>query len=159
MIDVVSCMAEARQNILSYVNGLLDMDSIKWLRELMSDMNKNVLKTGSDDFAASVWPLYKNVLKFFQEYCDEVTAGSVLVTFYISAVELGIRDENDRVKELPQFLEEVDVDDWGSMGRTNAVLFDMVMCSTMTNKWINPEGAEGIVWAGGLHTLSAVGLM
>lgn len=158
MIDVVSKMATARGELLLFVRDILDDSSMKWLRELMSDINKDVVKEGNDDFAASVWPLYKNALRFFKEYCTEVTPAGILVTFYISAIELGVRSVGDYVESLPQFTDEVDMEDWDLMSMEYAVKYDMVACAMLTKKWVGMED-DVYLWAGGLHTMSALNLI
>lgn len=155
MIDIVKGMESARLELLSYVKGILDADSYIWLRKLMSDINKQTLKTEDDDFASRVWPLFNNCLLFFKEYCTDVTAGSILVTFYIAALELGVREVGDSVEQLKQFTDEVDMEDWDLMNVEYAVRFD-IRTSLIISCGFFDICDDMEIFAGGLHTMMTI---
>lgn len=157
MIDVVSSMAAARGEILTFAKSVLDDSSMKWIRELLSEINKQALR-GDDEFCAKALPLYRNVLRFFNDFCDEVTPGGILATFYISAIELGVRDVGDSCETLQQFVDEVDMEDWNLMDKEYAIKFDIRSSVLLSQKWLGIS-TDSALWAGGLITMNALSII
>lgn len=153
MIDIVKGMEKARNELLTYSKDILDADSYIWLRKLLSDFNRITLREDNYEFTVKIWPLYKNCVKFFKEYCSNVTPGSILVTFYISALELGVRKVGDSVETLAQFVDEVDMEDWDQMSVESARMFDMRTSELLICDRFGAYEGTIEIFAGGLHTM------
>lgn len=153
MLDIVTETSNKRGELLSYVKSKVSESSYIWTRNLLSDITKKVLTLKDDEFAIRVYPLYKNGLKFFTEVCDDVTPGGILLTMYLCALELGIRQVGDQVEKLDEFTAEIDMEDWGLMSVDVAVNFDLYTSTLLISKHSGMKDIVGI-WAGGLHTLN-----
>lgn len=150
MIDIITSTGNKRNEMLSYIKSKVSSDSYIWARNLISDITKKVMALKDDEFTIKVYPLYKNFKRFYTDVCTEVTPGCILLTLYIVAIELGLREVGDSVEQLPEFVDAIDMDDWDRMSYDTAISFDLYVESCIV---ANRFGAgDNEIFACGLHT-------
>ena len=160
MIDIITATSNKRGELLAYIKSRLSNDSYTWARNLVSDITKKIVTIKDDEFTIKAYPFYKNSKKFFEKVCTEVTPGGILLTLYLVAIELGIRDVGDAVEKLPEFLEEIDMEDWSEMNYDAAVTFDLYVSACIINKRVGNENYEdNEIFAAGLHSLGLLDLI
>ena len=154
MLDIVTETSNKRGELLSYIKSKVSESSYIWARNLLADITKKVLTQKNDEFSIRVYPLYKNCVKFFTEYCSEVTPGGILLTLYLCAIELGVRSVGDSVESLEEFIDEIDMEDWDCMNLEAAINFDLVAATLVTQKYLGMDSDD--IFACGLHTLNLI---
>lgn len=159
MIDIITATGNKRGEFLSYIKSKVSSDSYTWARNLISDITKKVITAKDDEFTIKAYPFYKNAKRFFDEVCTEVTPGGILLTLYIVAIELGIREVGDSVEKLKDFTDEIDMEDWSLMSCETATNYDLYVGACMINNkfGVSEDGNE--IFAGGLHALGLLDLM
>ena len=156
MIDIINGMAPARAEIIKYCSKRVDNNSLIWIKELLSEINRKCLACKDDNFVVNVWPLYKNFVRFFTEFCDDVTPGAILVLLYISSLELGVRSVGDKVENLNEFVDEVDMEDWHLMSVQVAKTYDFRTEALMVQKFVLGLEITEPIWSGGIRSLSCI---
>ena len=55
--------------------------------------------------------MYCNINDFFREYVTEVTDYGIVLTTYMCAIELGVKEFGDFIEEDPVFFNNIDMED------------------------------------------------
>ena len=107
-MDVVTYTQHKRLDVLNYIKPIVSFESYSWVQSLFNDINKKMVVEKDDEFSAKVLSMYQNILDFFQQYVANLNAGSILFTFYMCSLELGVRGYNDSVTTLKEFTDYID---------------------------------------------------
>lgn len=155
-MDIVTSMASDRVELISYVKEYLNDESLTWMRGLLAEINKRVVTQRSDEYTLRVYPLYKNMKRFFEEAADEVSAGGILFSMLLCGLEIGFTDILEGASLLKELTEEVDVDDLMTLNREMAFRYDFTMSNQLYEKYVMntpKEESDGPIWACGMHSL------
>ena len=156
-MNALKSTVDYRQKALDYLKPILCSNSYIWVNNTFSTINKQILTQKDDRFEADAILFYSNLINFLENHVTDITSGKALLTVYVCAIELGVRELGDEVEEYMDFQGEVDMDDW----RTNTVEsiknFDMVICTKLMQNVYAQEKYEII--GGGLLSLYTVSLM
>lgn len=155
-MDIITLTQSMRANILVYVKPKLSFEAYSWVSNVFNELNKRILFDKDDRLACKAFPMYENLITFFEEFCDEVTPGGILYTIYTCMIECGVCQLGNKVETLPEFTEEIEMDDWKDVSNVTISAFDMRTNTIIINRCINPEPTENTVWACGLITLNAI---
>jgi hypothetical protein len=155
-MDVVTYTQHKRLDILNYIKPILSFESYSWVQSLFNDINKKMVVEKDDAFSAGVLSMYQNILDFFQQYIVNLNAGSILFTFYMCSLELGVRGYNDSVTTLKEFTDYIDTSNISELNIEHIVKIDSNTLHIITGKYLGQEMSEEI-WTGGLLTLNAIG--
>lgn len=154
MIDIVESMTQQRTEFIKYCSDILSSESMLWVKRLFSNINKKIAIDKDDVLAVKVWPLYSGITKFFKDFADEVTAGSILLTLYICSIELGVLGFGDQVETFDDFTDFVDIDDWESVSYEDLLKLDLYSESVIVYRMVSCDYDHGTVLFCGLRTLS-----
>lgn len=153
-MDTLSISKEYRENLLKFVRPYLSEGSFIWTRNLLNDINKKIVVCDNDYIAAHSLLMYRNIVKFFRKFCTTLDVGTILLTLYICAIELGIRKLGDEIEYYEEFTDNVDMDDWCDVTYDTIVDFDMVTVMHLISNRIGKERRE--VFAGGINSLQVL---
>lgn len=123
-MDTLNLTNHLRRDLITYVSQYLDAESLKWFRDTISNINKNLMDTEDFQFHVNVYNLYSNFEIFFKEYVTEVTAAGILYTLYSSAKQIGVRFDSDKFTHLEQVKEFFDLEDFALLNNEDIVDFD-----------------------------------
>lgn len=143
-----------RTELLAYVKSILDGKSYVWVNNLLSDINKKMLINEDAVFNASVIMMYKNMKKFFTKYCKNVIPSNILLSFYVCALELGLKKLGDEIESFSQFTEDVDLDDWSKVTVNDIKKFDIETNMLVLRKSLGYDDVD--IRACGICTLQAL---
>lgn len=155
-MDIITLTQSKRAEILAYVKPRLSFESYSWVSNVFNELNKRILFDKDDRLAATVFPMYENLLTFFEEFCDEITPGGILYTIYSCMIESDVLQLGNKVETLPEFVEEVEMDDWEHVSKETIAAFDLRTNCVLAGKYLNPDTKEHEVWGCGLMTLNSV---
>lgn len=156
---MVEATVQYRTEFIKYVSGILSPQSCVWVKKLFSSINKMLL-TNDIEVCSKVYPMYKNILRFVRDYCDECEPANILLTLYICGIELGVVSLGDEVETYKEFTESVDMEDWALMTAEDIVRVDMrsecALIARVTS--IDPDDYPTIQF-GGLRAISLLDYM
>ena len=148
-MDMLNMTTEYRQNILKFIKPILDDKSYIWVGNLMSSINKAIVKDKGEFFISHALVMYKNFIPFMQRYCLEITPTAILYSLYTCAVELGLKKIGDEVESYQQFLQDIDETDYSNCDEETLKRFDMLMAMKLI-------AGEEKLFACGLYTLETM---
>lgn len=151
-MDVLSMTNKYRENLLKFFKPILDDRSYIWVRGIISDINHKIISGDNEYIAGHAMVMYRNIIPFLKDYCDEITPAVVLYLFYSCAIQLGIRKLGDEVEELPEFQDGMDMEDWQEVTNTDLWKFDVYGAQTILERNLKGESV-GNIWSGGLYSL------
>ena len=71
-------------------------------------------------------------------------------------IESDVLQLGNKVETLPEFVEEVEMDDWEHVSKETIAAFDLRTNCVLAGKYLNPDTKEHEVWGCGLMTLNSV---
>lgn len=152
-MDIIVSTQSKRAEILAYVKPRLNFQSYSWVNNVFNELNKKIMFEKDDVLACKVYPLYDNLILFFEEFCDDVTPGAILYTIYSCLVECGFTALGNSVEKLTEFTDEVDENDWQNVTLETVMAFDMRTNILIGDRYLNPNSEKSFIWACGLATL------
>lgn len=153
-MDLLSLTTRNRKELISFVSKTLNKESMLWVRNLINNLNRLIVETDDLELFNHVSSIYNYMLDFFLLYSSDLDAGSILLTFHICAVQLGLSDVHGSVEELQQFWESIDKDDWDKVTIEDLYSFDVRIDESILN-YIR-YGDELDISACGIVTLSRI---
>lgn len=155
-MDIVSLTQSKRAEILAYVKPRVSFESYSWIFNVFNDLNKKILFENDEVLAVKVYPMYENLISFFEDFSNEVSASSILFTVYSCALQAGIRSIGDCIENLPEFQDGIDMSDWDKVNLQSINAFDMRTSCILAGKGMPDHNNDDGVWGCGLVTLTAL---
>ncbi len=149
-MDILELTKNDRDELLKYLDGVLSFKAMKWARETMQKINDGV-KRGDSKYIANVITFYRNIRTLLEDNISDTEECNVIFTFYLCALQLGVRKINDEVESFESFEMLVDKDDWKDSTPEIITRFDMYCYQQLTKQLL---GEEHNLACGGLITLS-----
>lgn len=153
MIDIVENMVAQRKDFVDYCSTILSEESMLWVKRFFSEINKVVLIQRDDDFTVKVWPLYKNVKRFMEDFIHEPTPSAILMSLYICGMELGILSPGDSVESLVDFRSDIPVINWDDIQYSDMLQLDFYSENVLVRRAFYQDDSDD-VYVGGLRVLS-----
>ena len=154
-MDVLSMTSKYREDLLKFIRPILDDRSYIWVRNLITDINHKIVAGDIEFIQAHAIVMCRNIIPFFKHYCAELTASSILYTFYSCSIELGVRSIGNEIETYEQFQEDIDMEDWSLVDIETIKHFDILTAQKIIKQKFEFDEDEEI-WAGGLYTLETL---
>ena len=147
-----------RKEFLGFCREKVSGSAYAWITNVVSSISKKFQSTKNDTFKEWVEFMYCNINDFFREYVTEVTDYGIVLTTYMCAIELGVKEFGDFIEEDPVFFNNIDMEDWKTMDLQTLENFDAGMCDQLIKRVVKNESYTVDITACGLYTLKFIGL-
>ena len=145
-----------RVKFIEYCSDILSGQSLVWVKNLFSTINRTILSSHDDDFNIKAYQFYKNVNKFIVDFVDDVTPASILQTLFICGFEMGLLSSEDEVLSYDEFYGGDGSFDWETVDMNTVLRYDFWTENLIIRRaFYDDYGDENdTITAGGLRTLS-----
>lgn len=155
-MDVLVLTEEYRKSLLEYIKPYLSEQSYLWVRSLLSDINKKVGTLNNEKMCAHVLVMYRNIKRFFSDYCTDVNSSTILLTLYLCAIELGFRNVRDRIEQTDDFAYDIDMDAFVTTDKDDLINYDLAVVAWLTYNRLSKPDDKYIICAGGINCLHLI---
>lgn len=156
-MEVLTLTAKMRQELILYLREFLNENSMKWARDCLSRINKEVMESNNFEFGLKAYNFYKNFVNFFKTYVKEVEAGNLLYSIYIISTQLGVDTCIEELKCLEQLSDLINIEDFDGLTKFDIDAVDIIAERAIHDKYLYGTESDEI-WACGIHTLATIGL-
>lgn len=156
-MEVLTLTAKMRQELILYLREFLDEKSMRWARDCMSRINKEVMESNNFEFGLKAYNFYKNFVNFFKTYVKDVEAGNLIYSIYVVSTQLGIETNVEEFKSLEQLQELINIDDFEGVTKLDIDAVDILAEKAIHDCYLYQTESDEI-WACGIHTLATIGL-
>lgn len=141
-----------RNEIIEGVQPFLTPDSLNWVRRFFAKLYKSMLVEGDESVGIHAYPMLENIVRFINDFMDEITPTNILCSFYICGIQLGVLELGDDIEKLPEFMAGVDMEDWSLCSEEDLLAMDLrTMMGIMNRAFANND--ENDITVAGLNTL------